>query len=60
MSNEETGKLIDLIKSVLPPPSCEKHGCKECRETIASGIVGAIESKYRIEPLENTVEEEKS
>lgn len=55
MSNEETGKLCDLVAdSLIDCTMCSRDEAEEA----AAAIVGAVESRYKIEPLENTVEEE--
>lgn len=56
MSNEETEKLIDLVAGELP--GSYDCSCKECMDRTAEVITGVIQSRYKIEPLENTVEEE--
>lgn len=59
MSNEQTGKLMDLVNDAIAGNESDCD-CMECISRLSAVIVGAIESKYRIEPLENTVEEEKA
>lgn len=53
MSNVELGELIDVVKARLVV-ICSGP----LAETIACSIVGELQSRYKIEPLENTVEEE--
>lgn len=58
MSNEETGKLIDLIAYRIFFGADEVVTLADA-DALALRIVGELRGLYRIE-LENTVEEEKS
>ena len=49
MSNEETGKLIDVVREAIN----EQLTCYSNElERAALAIVGAIESKYQLTPIE--------
>lgn len=56
MSNEETGRLIDDIAHVVFMRSVEVVTLEDA-EAVALTIVGELQSKYRLTPIEDNQQE---
>lgn len=56
MSNEETGRLIDLISRMIEEDE-KDCGCVNCCAMLATRIAGNIESRYRLTPIEDNQQE---
>lgn len=46
-TNEETGVLIDLVADILMDETA-----KDTNETLATKVIGALQAKYRLTPIE--------